>query len=76
MIEAKVTDTVARLINRLKDDKGYEAEMAFLCQAFAEVAKLASSSERYDEDSFTPMAVLARYRDLLDELAQSELADT
>lgn len=74
MNEVKVTKAVARLIERLKVDAGYHAEMAYLCQAFAEVAKMASQSERYDEDSFIPMEVLAKYRDLLNELSRSELA--
>ena len=76
MKEVKVTDMVASLIDRLKTDEGYQAEMAYLCQAFAEVAELTNQSERYDEDSFTPMLILARLRNLLDELSRSEPADT
>ena len=74
MKEVKVSDAIARLIDKLNSDEDYQAEMAYLCQAFAEVAKLTSQSERYGEDSFMPMEVLAKYRDLLDELSRSELA--
>ena len=74
MKEAKVSDAVARLIDKLNSDEGYQAEMAYLCQAFAEVAKLTSQSEQYGEESFIPMEILAKYRDLLNELSRSELA--
>lgn len=74
MIEVRVTEAVASLIDRLTIDEGYHAEMAYLCQAFAEVAKQASSCEHLDDDSLIPFEVLARYRDLLNELARSEQA--
>ena len=76
MKEVRVTEKVASLIDRLKVDEGYNAEMAYLCQAFAEVAKHVSQSEHCDDDSFIPMEVLARYRDLLNELSHSEQAET
>ena len=71
-----ITERVASLIERLKVDEGYNAEMAYLCQAFAEVGKHITRSEEIDDDLFIPMEVLARYRDLLNELSHSELTNT
>lgn len=72
MKEVRVTEPVASLIDKLRDDEGYNAEMAYLCQAFAGVANLASLSEQCDDDTIIPLAVLARYCDLLKNLAQSD----
>lgn len=72
MKEVKLTDTVVSLIDRLKTDEGYNAEMCYLCQAFAEVSKQMTAAEEYGEDSFIPLEVLSRYRDLLNELSHSD----
>lgn len=68
----RVTEPVARLIDKLRNDEGYNAEMAYLCQAFSVVAILADRSELFDDETIIPMAVLARYYDLLNSLAQSD----
>ena len=72
MKEVRVTEPVAKLIDKLRNDEGYNAEMAYLCQAFGVVAKLASLCEQCDDKTIIPMAVLARYCDLLNSLAQSD----
>ena len=68
----QVTDKVARLIDRIQDDGGYNEEMAFIGSGHASASTLIEQTEAYDAESFRCMSVMNAYKALIDELAMSK----